>query len=481
MATRRDQLQSYQFMLQRIVSALVYRKTDPAESPFRRAGGAVFAGLMLSIFALAITAVIGLFATGCGKTASWREGKAIIKEEESGSYFVVLPPKSVANGKKQKLYETANFASAALLAGTTDVFEIKAKSLRDDDDKISMGPRVGIPNAPNFLPKADALSADDWSLCSFPAGKDEDEPTSKLYIGTTRTSGKSLGGKALLAQAGEEQFLISQGHKYKIDADGINALNASGQTVHDIDKAVLAGIESGAPLEAPDFGDPEETSDVADVPVGTVYRNDGGGNVTYWVARKDDTAAITELQAYLIVGGKDSEFKDDSAPENTGDLMPDKDNTPLTTLPKYAEAAEGSKLCALFPATGKDPKIMYNAKTPDVDGVDTPTSSTRGKSYVDQVVVEPGTGALVETGTEEDAGGVSLVTSSGEIFGIEQTQPDSGKKGSAAPTDAMTAFKYRGEKGVDPPEIVNMPTQVLTLLPEGPELSPDLAMQTVVG
>ena len=43
MASRRDQLQSYQFLVHRTISAFVMRQTDPATSPLRRGVGAVFA------------------------------------------------------------------------------------------------------------------------------------------------------------------------------------------------------------------------------------------------------------------------------------------------------------------------------------------------------------------------------------------------------------------------------------------------------
>ncbi|ADD40403.1 type VII secretion protein EccB [Stackebrandtia nassauensis] len=484
MATRRDQLQSYQFLLQRIVSALVYRKTDPAESPFRRAGGAIFAGVMLSILALAVTAVIGLFATGCGRTANWKDGAAIIKEEETGAFYVILPRKDEKKAdQKQVLYETANFASAALIAGTTEVFEIKAQSLRSDDDSVSMGPRVGIPGAPNSIPKADALSGDDWTLCSFPADKNNDTPTSKLYIGTAKTKGDALGKDALLAKAGEEQYLVSQGHKYPISDDAIGYLNATGETVHEADKAVLDGVESGEPLEAPDYGDPKDESTTGD-PVGTVYKNTGGGNTTFWVATKDNIASITELQAYLITEGSEDKFKEANTSEfsdDPDDLKPAEESSPLEKLPEFADAADESRLCAVFPSEGKETKIVYNADTPDIDGVGTPEVKEGGAALADQIVVAPGTGALVETGDSEDEGGLSLVTASGEIFGIEQTDHSGSKNGAAAPADALTAFGYRGDnsKGIKAPARVHMPSQVLSLIPRGPDLSPDSAMETV--
>ena len=60
MATRRDQLQSYQFLTQRVISAFVMRETDPPQSPLRRGIGAVFAGVMVAVIVGAVFGVYGL-------------------------------------------------------------------------------------------------------------------------------------------------------------------------------------------------------------------------------------------------------------------------------------------------------------------------------------------------------------------------------------------------------------------------------------
>src|SRR5215217_6301502 len=49
MPSRQDQLHSYQFSVQRVVSALVMRETDPAQAPFRRAAGATLASILLAV------------------------------------------------------------------------------------------------------------------------------------------------------------------------------------------------------------------------------------------------------------------------------------------------------------------------------------------------------------------------------------------------------------------------------------------------
>ena len=49
MPSRQDQLHSYQFTVQRVVSALVSRDTDPAQAPFRRAATATLASVLLAV------------------------------------------------------------------------------------------------------------------------------------------------------------------------------------------------------------------------------------------------------------------------------------------------------------------------------------------------------------------------------------------------------------------------------------------------
>src|SRR5699024_3396388 len=139
MATRRDQLQSYQFLLQRVISALVYRKTDPAQSPFRRAGGAAFAGVMLSVLALAVTAAIGLFVDMFGSNTDWTEGNAIIVNKDDGSQYVVYPSDADLENDEsgdlpeQRLYPVLNYTSAALLAGTTETIYVNSADLISEE------------------------------------------------------------------------------------------------------------------------------------------------------------------------------------------------------------------------------------------------------------------------------------------------------------------------------------------------------------
>src|ERR1700754_1463758 len=108
MPSRQDQLQSYQFMVQRVVAALVMRETDPAQSPFRRAAGATLASLLVSAIALGGAAVYGAFVGGGGQ--GWKNESAVIIEKESGARYVY---------RQGRLRPVLNYASALLILGGT--------------------------------------------------------------------------------------------------------------------------------------------------------------------------------------------------------------------------------------------------------------------------------------------------------------------------------------------------------------------------
>src|SRR5512142_1353059 len=137
MASRQSQLHSYQFIVQRAVSALVARDPDPAQSPFRRVVGAAFASAMVAILALAGVGIYGLIVSG-GKT-SWKSQGMVIVERESGAKFVYL--------KDNKLHPVLNFASALLVAGASEpkTISVSRKSLAG----AARGTPLGIPGAPD--------------------------------------------------------------------------------------------------------------------------------------------------------------------------------------------------------------------------------------------------------------------------------------------------------------------------------------------
>src|SRR5262249_3920997 len=85
MASRAQQMQSHQFTLQRVTAALAMRDPDAAASPVRRSAGIAFAGVMIAVVALAAVAAYGVLRPGDNTT--WRDGRSVIIERETGARF----------------------------------------------------------------------------------------------------------------------------------------------------------------------------------------------------------------------------------------------------------------------------------------------------------------------------------------------------------------------------------------------------------
>src|ERR1044071_2646345 len=115
MATRRDQLHSYQFLVQRVISAFVMREADPPQSPLRRGVGAVFAGIMVTIILAAGCGVWGIFNKIGGD--QWATNGSVVVEKETGATFVYFDG---------RLHPTLNYTSALLAAGRPNpaVFQV---------------------------------------------------------------------------------------------------------------------------------------------------------------------------------------------------------------------------------------------------------------------------------------------------------------------------------------------------------------------
>src|SRR3954451_15744884 len=153
MASRRDQLHSYQFLLQRVISALVMRETDPAQAPLRRGVGAAFAGVMIAVIVAAGFGVYGIF-TGVGSN-NWQANGSVVVEKETGASFVYTGG---------MLHPMLNYASALLASGqpSPQTFRVAASKLVG----VPRGVTLGIPGAPNSLPAATQALGPPWTLCT---------------------------------------------------------------------------------------------------------------------------------------------------------------------------------------------------------------------------------------------------------------------------------------------------------------------------
>jgi len=465
MPSRQDQLHSYQFSVQRVVSALVMRETDPAQFPFRRVTVAGLASLMVGVIFLAGFGVYALF-TG-GTSDSWKQqANAVLLEKSNGAHYVY---------KEGVLHPARNLASALLFAGgsTRNIVGVSAKSL----STVPRGPMVGIEDAPDSVPTPDRLVKGAWTACSVPvpnAGQDEGGQRSLLAIGDLL--GVAGSGTALTDETGivvrapgeRDAFLLWHQHKFlmeKVDADMLLAIgfNTDPGKLPTVDQAFLNGFEGGDKIQPPFIERAGTVSTVGNYRNGDLISNRSASGQQFFVISDNRVEQITQVQASLLAPR--TEIR--SVPTVPG-------GTPGTTLMRQGPGAMPSAplkpvdpgdaaICATAADDTGFANIRYGVPTPDVSGlVRTAGRTDRNQALADYVAVQPGLGVLVEgyTTAKTSSGLVSLVTDIGQQFPIAD--------------DASRAALGFG--GVTPSR---MPVKLVSLLPQGSELSRAAAAATI--
>ncbi|MEV4758200.1 type VII secretion protein EccB [Micromonospora sp. NPDC049559] len=457
MPSRQDQLHSYQFMVQRVVAALVMRETDPAQSPFRRAAGATLASVLIAAIALGATVVYGVIVGGGGK--GWRDPHAVIVEKESGARYVYLD---------EKLHLVLNYASALLIvkSETPKTVLVSRKSI----EGVPRGTPLGIADAPDSLPAAARLTDAPWTICSMlmPDGTRQ-APRSALLVGAGVSGGAPLGDNGVLAKHPDGSLhLIWHNRRHLIRDPGnvLSALTWTSERPVPMAPALLNALPVGAdlaPIEIADRG--ENSVRVPDAKIGEVFvvASQGGGR-QYAVAKRDGLAGITEVQANLLLTESDqrepttlSQGRFASIPK-----LPDLLNTdaaaPPATTPKLVQA-DGGAVCGQVKDDGGVTEVRTGAAVPQVaDVARTGARSVQGGALADHIVVQAGRGALVEAAAAPGAtgGAISVVT-------------DLGRRHAVSNTEVLGWLGYRGVKPV------RMPANLVALIPVGRALDPEAA------
>ncbi|WP_432050156.1 type VII secretion protein EccB [Verrucosispora sp. NA02020] len=453
MPSRQDQLHSYQFTLQRVVAALVMRETDPVQSPMRRLAGAALASVLVAVVGLGAFALYGL-VTGGG--ATWRDTAAVIVEKESGARFVY---------REQRLHPVRNYASALLIVGAEQprTVVVSRRSL----DGVPRGVPLGIGDAPDSLPDTRRLTTAPWTVCSSVAtSAGSERPRSVLLIGAGADGGRPLGAYALLLRApdGALHLLWQQRRHLVRDTDRVlAALAVTRARAVPVAAALLNAVPAGTdlkPLEIPGLGD--RSVGVAGARVGDalVVRNPGGGR-QYAVVLRDGLAGITELQAALLLARTGQREPDQvslglfAALPQLDDLAPNGAGAP-PELPPPLATEDASTLCARVGDDTGPVDVRLGVALPEPAAAPhRPTGQV-----AEQVVVEPGRGAVVESVAAPGAtgGAVSLVTDLGRRYVLADA--------------AVPAMLGYGD--VRP---VRLPAGVVDLVPAGASLDPETARQ----
>lgn len=468
MASKRDQLHAYQFLVQRTVSALVTRETDPEQPPFRRPGTAAFAGIGIALVALAAVGVYGLINPGGND--SWRDGRSVIVEKETGTRYVYL---------NQRLHPVENYTSALLAIGDTAK---TANISRDSLAGVPRGPRIGIPDAPDSLPGPDRLLDRGWTLCSRQEPDDTGtvRPQSVMLVGTQPRT--DVGRRAVLAYVPEtgERHLLLNGYRHEIGKTDAVAVSLALRATPPIrvSPAVLESVPAGkpvAPIAVPEIGKPSKAiPSRPDLRSGQLVVVQTSAGSQYYLVEPTRLRPITALQydlqrgfastakAYpdadvsgIVVGmAHVASAQQTSMPEPAA-------GDPPTVRPEFAEAGVSATLCLTFDPGASVPRFTLDPALPEIDPMmATPRRTEDGVALADRVVVPPGGAAVVESMASASApsGTLVLVTDMGVGYPL-------------ASRDVLPVLGYGT---VEP---VRLPAGVVSRIPMGSGLSHEAAMR----
>jgi type VII secretion protein EccB len=455
MASRRDQLQAYQFMTQRVLSAFVMRETDPAQSPLRRGVGAVFAGMMIAVMVGAGFGVVGIVT----KTGSnnWRTDGAVVIEKETGASFLY---------ESGTLHPMLNYTSAVLAAGrSTAVFHEARNSLAG----VPRGSTLGIPQAPDSLPGRDKLLGDPWTMCTVGVSGGRTQVT--LLVGQAPLGGQPPGAQGLLVVNPDgDTYLVWQGRRYLVrQPKTVVAALFGAVTAIPVGTAWLNGLPPGADIKTITIGNQKgkPSTKVPGRKVGDLVRAQTGTGDQFYVVLDDGLAPLNALQTAIYRGQISTDASDipvsemTRVPQSKQLDFPTGDDAPPANPPKLAQPNAGQQLCAATAQAGALPAITIGGSIDQAgEGVATPSTSDSGSALADRVVVSGGHIAVALAVEKADAttGAYYLVTDSGRRYAVTSDA-------------ALTALGYV------PSDAVKVLSSLLLRIPAGPALDPAAALR----
>lgn len=459
MATRRDQLQSYQFMTQRVISAFVMRETDPQQSPLRRGIGALFGGLMVAVLVAAGVGIYGLLTKVGGE--SWRKPGSVVVEKENGATYVYLDG---------RLHPTLNYTSALLAVGRpgAPVARVSSATLAG----VPRGVPMGIPNAPDSLPAVKEQTGLPWSVCSAsnPDGSGQAATGVTLALSVTPSAATGIGDGGLLVKdaALGMEYLVWHGRRHLVQEPRVLVPALFGAvTPAPVGTSWLNALPAGMDLAALPITNREKRSDA--VPGrrnGDLLVAQTGSGPQHYLVLADGVAPITPVQQVILSGRFGHQPIEVPVSEvtslPTSDQLPQaaSNGQPPATPPHLVTVDRGQQICAVTRESGSPPELTVGGAVPGAERA-TPTGSVSpdGIPLADQILAPAGRITVLKA--LGSPGSYSIVTD----LGIRYPVP------SAA---ALALLGYPAEGALD------VPPSLILLIPTGPSLDPRAATMPAV-
>ncbi|MFB9908541.1 type VII secretion protein EccB [Allokutzneria oryzae] len=463
MATRRDQLQAYQFMMQRVISAVMLRETDPEQTPLRRGVGSVFAGVMIAVLIAAGYGIYGIF-TGIGGT-SWKQPGAVIIERDTGATFLY---------QGSSLQPTLNYTSARLLsAGHAGPFRVSGADLAG---MPRGGATVGIPGAPMSLPAASEAITKPWTMCSVLGdnGVGGLAPTTTLMVGAEVPGSTPLGERGLLVrdESDKSVHLVWRDHRYRITGSSPDQLLRSvfgvQTAIEPVGTAWLNGLPAGqdiGPISVDNQG--QSSTVLSGRKIGDIVFHPVGNGVQNYLVRGDGLAPITDFQVRVLRGQYSvqpveiSAAAANAAPTSNALAPAAGEAAQPAQPPTLAQVGDGGRAPVCSKATDAKTAAVVSlggSATALATSLVTRAQTTGGTKLADRVLVPPGGVVVVRAmGSDKaEAGALNIVTDLGMRYPVPSVE-------------VLVKLGYTPDKAV------SMPAALVQRIPAGPTLDPAAA------
>jgi type VII secretion protein EccB len=215
-ATRKDQLDAFNFARRRMVANLVAPTATGSDEGAPRPVRTFATSIILSAIAVAAVAVLGVFKPSA--PSGWQAGLAV--DSSSGAAYI---------DQNNQLHAIYNITSARLLLGSKfQKFDVPDSTLNGSG--IPVGSPVGILGAPEDVPAAGNMNLRQWSLC-----QNETDPNNETVAGgntylevgywpaassTPQGQWTSASGTAMIVHDTANQvYLIDGNYKYPLGND----------------------------------------------------------------------------------------------------------------------------------------------------------------------------------------------------------------------------------------------------------------------
>lgn len=436
---RREQAEAHTFVVDRLVAAVLRVDPDTPDRPLRRTTVGLFAGVGIVVLIVAIILIVSLFFGGGG--ADWGKPGTVIVDEDSGNRYLLID---------DRLRPVLNLASARLLVGgDPPVAFVSGEELAD----VPQGAPIGIPGAPDTLPRANP-SEQPWFVC---AGSTDGAARLSVTVGELPGVTRTGVDEAVLVRVDDGLYLAWRGTRLRITADWVpRALGLDPADAIPVDPAWLNALPAGPDLGAPPVARGGSGPDVDGRPTTLgqlVSVPDAVGDRTFVVAENGLLPVSLTVAALLTA---------DPNPETppTITLTPAR----LVTQPVLAAPAWQADLPprppAAWDAERRVPCVRWQderaalVSAPELAGVGVAGDKiTRDERVADLVQVRPGAGMIARTRPAPGVpgAGIYLVTEAGAKFPV-------------ADGEAAEALGFSVEAAV------LVPAELLALLPTGPVL-----------